>query len=168
MAVERHVNIEHPIEHPVVSMVDRRRHGRASWRSLTAAVCAGAFVISAQASDPIDNSPSDNPSLVTGLSDIAAGKLVQSPEGMIIGTVHDVLREPASGRPAYIVVATDSGLKAIPSYAIGHLLLDAHIVIDRSTLAEAPRIPGNEQPKDDADAAAPWRQQADSYWSGYR
>jgi hypothetical protein len=146
---------------------DRRRHGRASWRSMTAAVCAGAIVTLAQASDPIDISPSDNPSLVARPSDIAAGKLVQSPEGMVIGTVHDVLREPSSGRAAYIVVATDSGLKPIPSYAIGHLLRDAHIVIDRSTLAGAPRIPGNEEPKDE-DAAAPWRHQADSYWSVYR
>jgi hypothetical protein len=135
---------------------------------MTAAVCAGAFVTLAQASDPIDNSPSDNPSLVARASDVTAGKLVQSPEGMVIGTVHAVLREPASGRPAYIVIATDSGLKPIPSYAIGHLLRDAHIVIGRSTLAGAPRIPGNEAPRDDEDAAAPWKQQADSYWRGYR
>jgi hypothetical protein len=135
---------------------------------MTAAVCAGAFVTLAHASDPIDNSPSDNPSMVVRPSDIAAGKLVQSPEGMVIGTVRDGLSEPGSGRPAYIVIATDSGFKAIPSYAIGHLLRDAHIVIDRSTLAAAPQIPGNEEPKDDKDAAAPWRQQADSYWSGYR
>ena len=94
---------------------DRGRQGRPSWRSLTAAVCAGAFVTLAQASDPIDNSPRDNPSMVVRPSDIAAGKLVQSPEGVVIGTVHDVLREPASGRTAYIVIATDSGLKPIPS-----------------------------------------------------
>lgn len=147
---------------------DRRRYGRASWRSMTLAVCAGAFVTLAQASDPVDNSPSDNPSLVVRPSDIASGKLVQSPEGMIIGTVHDVLREPASNRPAYIVIATSSGFKPIPSYAIDHLLRDAHIVIDRSTLARAPQIPGNEEPKADEDADAPWRQQADIYWSGYR
>jgi hypothetical protein len=147
---------------------DRRRHGRSSWRSLAAAVCAGAFVTLAQASDPIDNSPSDSPSLVATPSDITAGKLVQSPEGIVIGTVRDVLHEPASSRPAYIVIATDSGFKAIPSYAIGHLLRDAHIVIDRSTLAAAPQIPGNEEPKDDKDTTAPWRQKADSYWSGYR
>jgi hypothetical protein len=148
---------------------DRRRHARASWRSMTAAVCAAAFVTLAQASDPVDNSPSDNnPSLVVRPSDIAFGKLVQSPEGMIIGTVHDVLREPVSSRPAYIVIATASGFKPIPSFAIDHLLRDAHIVIDRSTLARAPQIPGNEEPKADEDAAAPWRQQADSYWSGYR
>jgi hypothetical protein len=147
---------------------DRRRRGCAPWRSLTAAVCAGAFMSLAQASDPIDNSPSDSPSLVAWPSDITAGKLVQSPEGMVIGTVHDVLREPAGGRPAYIVIATDWGLKAIPSYAIDHLLRDAHIVIDRSTLAGAPQIPGNEEPMDDKDAAAPWRQQADSYWGRYR
>ncbi len=147
---------------------NRRWHGHASWRLLTAAVCAGAFVTLAQASDPIDNSPGDNPSLVVRPSDIAAGKLVQSPEGMVIGTVHDVLRETASDGPAYIVIATDSGFKPIPSYAIGHLLRDAHIVIDRSTLAAAPQIPGNEEPKDGEEAASPWRQQADSYWSRYR
>ena len=122
----------------------------------------------AHASDPIDNSPGDNPSLVVSPGDIAADKLVQSPEGMVIGTVHDVLREPASGRAAYIVIATDSGLKPIPSYAIAHLLRDAHIVIERSTLAAAPQFPGNEEPKDDQNAATPWRQQADSYWSTYR
>jgi hypothetical protein len=147
---------------------DRKWHGRASWRSLTAVVCAGAFITLAQASDPIDNSPSDSPSLVAGPSDITAGKLVQSPEGMVIGTIHDVLREPASTRLAYIVIATDSGFKAIPSYAIDHLLRDAHIVIDQSTLAGAPQIPGKREPTDDNDAAAHWRQQADSYWSRYR
>ena len=83
----------------------------------------------------------------------------------MIGTVHDVLREPGSGRPAYIVIATESGFKPIPSYAIGHLLRDAHIVIDGPMLARAPQISGNEDLKGDA---APWRQQADSYWSGYR
>lgn len=146
----------------------RRRQGRASWRPLTAAVCAVTFATLAQASDPIDNSPGDNPSLVARPSDIAAGKLVQSPQGTVIGTVHDVLREPGSGRPAYIVIATESGFKPIPSYAIGHLLRDAHIVIDGSMLARAPQIPGNEQLKGDEGAAAPWRQQADSYWNGYR
>ena len=152
----------------LIEFRDRTRHGRASWCALTAAVCAGAFITLAQASDPIDNSPSDSPSLVAGPSDIAAGKLVQSPEGMVIGTVHNVLREPASGRPAYIVIATDSGFKAIPSYAIGHLLRDAHIVIDRSMLAGAPQIPANVESNEDKDAATPWRQQAESYWSKYR
>jgi hypothetical protein len=147
---------------------NRRRRRCAPWRSLTAAVCAGAFMSLAQASDPIDNSPGDSPSLVAGPSDITAGKLVQSPEGMVIGTVHDVWREPTNSRAAYVVIATDWGFKAIPSYAIDHLLRDAHIVIDRSTLAGAPQIPGNEEPVDDKDVAAPWRQQSDSYWSRYR
>ena len=169
MAIERHVNGARLNQmRRLTEFRDRRRHGRAPWRSMTAAVCAGAFVTLAQASDPIDNSPRDNPSMVVRPSDIAAGKLVQSPEGMVIGTVHGVLREPASGRTAYIVIATDSGLKPIPSYAIDHLLRDAHLVIDRSTLAGAPGIPGDEEPKDHEDDAAPWRQQADTYWSGYR
>jgi len=133
---------------------------------LTAAFCIGAIVSLAHAADdPIDNSPRDNPSLVARPSDIAAGKLVQSPEGNVIGTVDDVLREPTSSRPAYIVVATDSGLTAIPYWAISHLLRDAHIVIDQSQLAAAPRIPGSERSKD---GEARWGQQADSYWGAYR
>jgi hypothetical protein len=131
-------------------------------RCLSVAVCAVALVAAAQASDPIDNSPRDNPSLVTRPSDVAAGKLVQSPEGTVIGTVHDVLPEPANGQPAYILVATDSGLTAIPYWVIGHLILDAHIVIDRSKLAEAPRMPRGAKPED-----SHWREQADDYWSAY-
>lgn len=142
----------------------RELHARASWQSLTAAVCS-AIVTVAQASDPVDRSPNDNPSLVTTPSDIAAGKLVQSPQGTVIGQVHEVIPEPASGRPAYVLVATDSGVTAIPYWAIGHLLRDAHIVVDRSMLAEAPRIPGSAAPKN---GDGSWREQADRYWNAYR
>jgi hypothetical protein len=133
--------------------------------SLAAAIFAGATVTLAQASDPIDSSPRDNPSLVARPSDIASGKLVQSPQGTVIGAVHEVISEPASGRPAYVLISTDSGATAIPYWAIGHLIRDAHIVIDRSTLAEAPRIPGSGAPKD---GDTSWKARADSYWNAYR
>jgi hypothetical protein len=122
--------------------------------------------LAAAPTEPIDKSPPDNPSLVSKPSDVIAGKLVQSPEGAVIGTVQEVLREPDSGRTAYILVATDSGSKAIPSYAISHLLRDAHIVIDRTMLAHAPRMPDGAKP--DNQDVANWRERADDYWSAYR
>jgi hypothetical protein len=144
---------------------DGGRLGRAWLWCATAALCAGTGVSLAQASDPIDNSPHDTPSLVARARDVAAGKLVQSPQGTVIGTVQDLLSEPSSEQPAYVLVATDSGITPIPYWAITHLLRDAHIVVDRSMLAAAPRIPGSGEPKG---RDAHWMEQADSYWRAYR
>jgi hypothetical protein len=144
---------------------DRGRLGRAWLRGAMAALCAGSCVSLVQASEPIDNSPHDTPSLVARPKDVAAGKLVQSPQGTVIGTVHNLLSEPASGQPAYVLVATDSGITPIPYWAITHLLRDAHIVVDRTMLAAAPRIPGGEEQKG---KNAHWMEQADSYWRAYR
>jgi hypothetical protein len=125
----------------------------------------GALMPLAQAADPVDQSPPDNPSIVARATDVTAGKIVQSPQGTIIGRVHDVLPEPSNGQPAYIMIDTDSGVTPLPYWAIGHLLRDAHIVIDRSLLAEAPRIPGGGEPRD---GDTRWKEQADSYWSAFR
>jgi hypothetical protein len=125
----------------------------------------GALMPLAQAADPVDQSPPDNPSIVARATDVTAGKIVQSPQGTIIGRVHDVLPEPSNGQPAYIMIDTDSGVTPLPYWAIGHLLRDAHIVIDRSLLAEAPRIPGGGEPRY---GDTRWKEQADSYWSAFR
>ena len=130
-----------------------------------APVCVAALAPLVLAADPVDKSPPDNPSLVVRPKDATAGKLVQSPEGTVIGTVHEVLPEPSNGRPAYILIETDAGVAPLPYWAVNHLLRDAHFVIDRSMLAEAPRIPGSGQPKD---GDSGWKAQADSYWSAFR
>jgi hypothetical protein len=135
------------------------------WRPVIAAAWVAACVPLAHAADPVDQSPPDNPSLVTTPRDATPGKIVQSPQGTVIGTVHEVLPEPSSGRPAYLLIATDSGVAPLPYWAVSHLLRDAHIVIDRSLLAEAPRIPGGGEPKN---GDSSWKRQADSYWSAFR
>lgn len=149
-----------------IDVRNRQLHGRASWQSVTAAVFSGAIVALAQASDPVDSSPHDNPSLVARPSDIATGKFVQSPQGTVIGQVREVVPEQDSGRPAYVLIAADSGVTPIPYWAIGHLLRDAHIVVDRSMLESAPRVPASGAPENGG--VTRWREQVDSYWNAYR
>jgi hypothetical protein len=134
------------------------------WQRVIVSLCVAAVMPLAQAADPIDESPPDNPSLVARPKDITAGKFVQSPEGMVIGKVHDVVPEPSNGRPAYILIDTDSGVAPLPYWAVSHLLRDAHLVIDRSMLAEAPKIPGGREPRK---GDTRWKEQADSYWSAF-
>lgn len=133
--------------------------------SLAALVCAWVYgPASAQASSQ-NVTPGDNPTLVPTAADIASGKLIQSPAGRGIGSVDGVVPDPASGRPAYVLVGTPSGTTAIPYWAIIHLLRDAHLVIDRSTLASAPRVNDDQIRNSSNDA---WKQRADTYWQAYR
>jgi len=135
------------------------------WLSLTAVV--GVAIATATAQTSVQTStPPDSPSLVQRPDDIIAGKLVQSPQGDTIGTVKALVPEvPAHGLPDYVLVATDTGTAAIPYGAVDHLLRDAHLVIDRSLLAAAPRV-GEDQIDNDADSH--WKEAADSYWQAYR
>jgi hypothetical protein len=110
--------------------------------------------------------PGNDPTVVPTLADITSGKVVQSPEGWRIGTVEDVVSHAANGRAAYVLIATSSGTTAIPDWAIMHLLRDAHLVIDRSTLDSAPRI-NDEQVRTGSNETA-WEQRADQYWGKYR
>jgi PRC-barrel domain len=139
---------------------------RATALSLAALVCAWVYCGPTAAQISTQSiSPSDNPAVVPTAADIASGKLVQSPEGRGIGTVTDVVSDPAGGRLAYVLVATESGTAAIPFWAIIHLLRDAHLVIDRSTLASAPRL-NNDRIRSNSDET--WKQRADQYWQAYR
>jgi hypothetical protein len=109
--------------------------------------------------------PTDSAAVVSRPSDLSAGKLVQSPEGKAIGTVQDIVPDPNTGQPAYVLIATSSRATAIPYWAISHLLRDAHLVIDRSLLTSAPRV-RDEQVRNSADVT--WKKQADRYWHAYR
>lgn len=128
-------------------------------------VCSAiAGLASAQTSNQAAR-PQDNPTLVATPADIKAGKLVQSPQGQGIGTVSDIVPDPATGRPAYVLVETDSGTTAIPFWAISHCIRDAHVVIDRPFLASAPRV-NIAQLRSGVDH--PWKEQAENYWRAYR
>lgn len=140
-------------------------NARAVWLALTAVLGPGVSVALAQTSVQT-TTPPDSPSLVQRADEITAGKLVQSPQGDTIGTVKARVPEtPAHGLPDYILVATDTGTTAIPYGAVDHLLRDAHLVIDRSLLAAAPRV-AEDEVNNESDTR--WKQAADSYWSAYR
>lgn len=110
--------------------------------------------------------PGNDPTVVPTPADITSGKVVQSPEGWRIGTVENVVSHAASGRAAYVLIATNSGTTAIPDWAIMHLLRDAHLVIDRSMLDSAPRVNNDQVRAGSQDTG--WEQRADRYWGKYR
>jgi hypothetical protein len=126
---------------------------------LAAALCAQAFgQTSVQTLDT-----HNDPTLVPTPNDIAPGKLLQSPQGSRIGTVRNVIPDSTSGRTAYVLVTSDSGLTPIPYSAMSHLLRDAHIVIDRSIFESAPRFSEAQMGSEDT-----WKSAADQYWHVYR
>jgi hypothetical protein len=128
---------------------------------LSAAVSAAAL---AQTSVQTLDARSD-PTLVPTPSDIAPGKLLQSPDGSRIGTVENVIPDAASGRTTYVLVTSDSGVTPIPYAAMSHLLRDAHIVIDKSIFESAPRF---SEAQIGSGAGDTWKRAADQYWHVYR
>jgi hypothetical protein len=137
---------------------------RVVWLSLLASVCSCVVAVSAQVSVQTQSTP-DSPALVQRPDDITPGKLVQSPHGEAIGTVRSLVPGSNNGSPDYVLVATRSGTAAIPYWAVVHLLRDAHLVIDRSLLEDAPRV-SDDQVSNGADST--WKEQANSYWSSFR
>lgn len=139
---------------------------RTVWLALTAVVSAGVATAVVAQTEVQTSSPADSPALIQGPGDITAGKLIQSPQGDTIGTVKALVPEiPPHGLPDYVLVATDTGTAAIPYGAVDHMLRDAHLVIDRSLLADAPRV-GEDQIHNGTDTH--WKEAADRYWQAYR
>ena len=134
------------------------------WLTLAAAAATWTATALAQTSQQTIN-PGDSPALVTRLRDITTGKLIQSPQGVAIGKVSDVVPDHDRGEPAYVLVAMDQGTTAIPYWAVGHLLRDAHLVVDRTELESAPRV-SDAVAHDSADTS--WTKEIDSYWQAYR
>lgn len=135
-----------------------------TWLALAAAAVTWTATAPAQTSQQTLN-PGDSPALVTRPRDITAGKVIQSPQGVAIGKVSDLVPDHDRGEPAYVLVATDNGTTAIPYWAVGHLLRDAHLVVDRTELESSPRV-SDAVVHDTADTA--WKREIDSYWQAYR
>jgi len=134
------------------------------WLTLVTAAATWSAAAPAQTSQQTIN-PGDSPALVTRRRDITAGKLIQSPQGVAIGKVSDLVPDRDRGEPAYVLVAMDNGTTAIPYWAVGHLLRDAHLVVDRTELESSPRV-SDAAAHDTADAD--WKKEVDSYWQAYR
>jgi hypothetical protein len=132
--------------------------------SLATTLLFGTVTVSADSPETTTYSAQSVPALVPLPSDVTDGKLIQSPEGSVIGTVSHVVADNPKTEPAYVLVATESGTTAIPYWAIHHFLRDAHLVMERSLLASAPRV-DNSQLGNSSDAT--WRKQADQYWHPY-
>ncbi len=138
---------------------------QASALAAAAVLWAGIFApVRAQTSSPTTFLP-DSPTVIATPSDLAIGKLAQSPNGRTIARVEDVVADPANRTPAYVLLATGSGMTALPYWAVSHLLRDAHLVIDPGALAAAPRV-NDQQVRSGSDNA--WKDKADRYWQAYR
>jgi hypothetical protein len=94
---------------------------------------------------------------------LSAGTIVQSPAGQAIGTIKDIVPDPRSGQPSYVLVATRSGAKtAIPYSTIAPLFINGRVTLDRWRLEDAPHV-SYSQLRDQSDKA--WQQKAQQYWN---
>ena len=96
------------------------------------------------------------------MTGVSAGTAVHAPSGEPIGTVKDIVPDPNSGRPAYVVIAMRGGSTAVPYATITPLFHDGQIVLDRSRLESAPRLRAD-QLQNDSDRS--WTRQSDQYWN---
>jgi hypothetical protein len=95
------------------------------------------------------------------LGGISAGSVVQSPAGEAIGRVKDIVPDPGTGEPDYVVIAMRSGSTAVPYSVIAPMYQNGHVVLDKSRLESAPRV-RESQLQDKSDAA--WQKDSDRYW----
>jgi hypothetical protein len=94
---------------------------------------------------------------------LSAGTSVESPAGEAVGTVKDVVPDPRTGQPSYILVTTRSGANtAIPYSTLAPMFRDGRVILDRSRLEDAPRV-SDRQLRNPSDHA--WQQKAQQYWN---
>jgi hypothetical protein len=97
------------------------------------------------------------------MTGVSAGTVVQTPAGESLGTVKDIVPNPNSGQPDFVLIATRAGTAAVPYAAVTPLFHDGHIVLERPRLEGAPRI-SEDQLQDANRATAEWKKQANRYW----
>src|ERR1700743_3869304 len=79
-----------------------------------------------------------------GPQQIASGMDVKSKSGATLGKVADVIKA-SSGKPAYIVIADQSGNDSAVPYSIArHMVHGNSVVIDDAQLRGAPKVPGDQ------------------------
>jgi hypothetical protein len=93
---------------------------------------------------------------------VTVGTRVQTPEGEQIGTVKNVVPDPRTGRPGYVLIARRSGTDtAVPSPAIFEGVHDGRIVLERSQLERAPTV---REAEIQNTWSTQWQERADQYW----
>jgi hypothetical protein len=92
---------------------------------------------------------------------ITPGMDVTARTGEAVGTVVDVVRN-ASGEPAYVVIADQSGSDTAVPFAIArHMVKGNKVVVDAKRLQDAPKVPESQLQNG---ASTAWQDKADSYW----
>jgi sporulation protein YlmC with PRC-barrel domain len=98
-----------------------------------------------------------------GKGNLSAGTIIQSPAGESIGTVKDVVPDPDTGEPSYILVTMRSGAStAIPYSIIAPMFSNGRVILAPSRLEGAPRV-SDGQLRNKSDKA--WQQKVRDYWN---
>ena len=118
------------------------------------------------ATSPSEPDPATSPTRMAeaaGAGKLSAGTIVHSPAGAAIGTVKDVVPDPSTGRPSYVLVNTRSGANtAIPYSVLAPMFSNGRVILDQSRLEGAPRV-SNSQLRNPSDHT--WQQRAQQYWN---
>jgi sporulation protein YlmC with PRC-barrel domain len=113
-----------------------------------------------------DPAPSRSPTRLAepeSAGKLSVGTVVQSPAGAAIGTVQDLVSDPRTGQPSYVVVNMRSGANApIPYSTIAPMFSNGRVILDQSRLEEAPRV-SNSQLRNPSDHT--WQQKSEKYWN---
>jgi hypothetical protein len=115
-------------------------------------------------SDPSTATPGVvSPSPAATAGNLSAGMSVESPAGEAIGTVKDIVPDPRTGRPGYILITGRSGANtAIPYSTLAPMFRNGRVILDRSRLEGAPRV-SNSQLRNPSDHE--WQRKAQEYWN---
>jgi PRC-barrel domain len=100
------------------------------------------------------------------LGGLSAGSIVQSPVGENLGRVKDIVPDAKTGDPAYVVIATQGGMTAVPYATVAPMYQSGHVVLERFRLESAPLVTDSEL-RDDKAADAEWKKKADRYWEAH-
>jgi hypothetical protein len=98
------------------------------------------------------------------------GAEVVTPSGEPIAAITDVMADPKSGEPQYVVIAlvpaaAGAQSTAVPYSTATSMMRDNKLVMDRSKLDGAPKV-SQSNLKDPASTA--WQSESDSYWGNTR
>lgn len=97
--------------------------------------------------------------------DKLVGLPVESGSGEQLGSVVDIVRDKASGKPTYAVVAIDTDTTAVPYDKAMSMVRDGKVVMSPTKLASAPKVKQTEW-LDQTHTG--WRKESDRYWNSAR
>jgi hypothetical protein len=91
---------------------------------------------------------------------VAIGVKVEGESGESLGTVTDIVADPTTGAPLFVVISTQGQTTAMPYAAASSMLQTDVIVVESAKLAAAPRV----EQSDLHEPSAAWTGAANDYW----